>query len=135
MLKQLFKNAFKPKDAKFGYNLYFVSALKNHNEVKEFEKGKCSVTFENRTMTIQQGDNIIVEKMSNVSSIRTWAYKRRYLIIEFNTKNHNEYKFSLEMSNNIANGIVIKTLTRYADALNIPLEYCGITKDDDETDI
>lgn len=125
MFKKLFKNAFKPKDAEFGFNLKYVSGLKNHNEIKGFQKGDCKLNFKNREMIIQQGENIIVEKMSNVSLVRTWDFQRRYLIIEFNTKNHNEYKFSVEMSGNVANIILIQPLVRYLDSLEIPLEHCG----------
>lgn len=132
MLKQLFKNAFIPKEMKFGFNLQFISGLKNHNEIKGFQKGDCALNFENQKMYIRQGDNEIVENVSNISSVRSWAFKRRYLIIEINTKNHNEYKFSIEMSGNVANIILINPFIRYFDSHGIPFEYCAESDSEDE---
>jgi len=130
MLKQLFKNAFKPKDAKFSFNIEFINGTLNHNPISNIKRGKCQLNFENQKFTIKQNDEILTDYMTDVDSIRTWTFQGN-VYFAINTKTYNEYKFSF--------GTVdfwLKSLERYAIAFNIPFEYCGESiNNDDETDI
>ena len=123
VFKQAIANIFDKQKAKFGFNLNYVSGFLNHNEIKNFQKGICSINFENKQMTIKQNNEILVEEMKDVHSVRTWEYKRRYLIIEINTKTYNEYKFSIEIAGNVGNMIILKPLFTYLDAFGIPCEH------------
>lgn len=126
MLRQLFKNAFKPKEAKFGFNLDYIDGSLNHNPINNIKRGKCQLNFENQTFTIKQNDESLIDYMSDVHSIRTWTFKGNvYFAID--TKTHNEYKFSFG-----AVDYWLKALEKYATAFEIPFEYCGESDSDDE---
>ena len=126
MFKQLFKNAFQPKEAKFGFNLNFVSGTLNHNPISKLKAGKCALNFENQIMYIKQGDEVLTENVSDIESIRTWTYKRKAFVMHIFTKTHNEYKFSTAFDNeNMLKMLILESLTRYANAHNIPNEFCG----------
>lgn len=128
MLKQIFNNLFNRKEAKIGSNVDFVNGTLNHNSITTIQAGKCALNFENQIMTIQQGDNILTENMSDVSSMRTWTFKGNvYLAIE--TKTYNEYKFSF---GNV--DLWLKSIENYSIAFGIPFEYCGESKENDDKD-
>ena len=84
MLKQLFKNAFQPKEAKFGFNVEFVNGTLNHNPISNLQAGKCALNFEKQIMTIKQNNNVLTENMTDVESIRTWSLNRELFFIQFN---------------------------------------------------
>lgn len=129
MLKQIFNNLFNRKEAKIGFNIDFVNGTLNHNPITKLNAGKCSLTFEKQTMYIKQGDIVLTENMSDVASMRTWTFKGKiYIAIE--TKTYNEYKFCFGDVD-----LWLKSLENYANAFNIPFEYCGESggNNDDET--
>lgn len=134
MLKQLFKNAFQPKEAKFGFDVEYVDGTLNHNPITNFQTGKCTLNFEKQIMTIKQNDNILTENMTDVESIRTWSLNRKFLFIQFNTKTHNEYKFKMDMSmdEKVMYLILMQPLTKYADAFGIPITFDGNFKENDK---
>lgn len=129
MLKQLFKNVFKPKDAKFGFNIEFINGTLNHNPINNIKRGKCQLNFENQAFTIKQKNEILTDYMTDVNSIRTWTFQGN-VYFAISTKTYNEYTFSF--------GTVdfwLKTIEKYANLFDIPFEYCGESKEyDDETD-
>lgn len=133
MLKQLFKNAFQPKEAKFGLNVEFVNGTLNHNPISKLQAGKCALNFENQKMIIKQGDNVLTENMTDVESIRTWSLNRKFLFMQFNTKTYNEYKFKMDMSmdEKVMYMILMQPLTKYADAFGIPITFDGNFREND----
>lgn len=135
MLKQLFKNAFQPKEAKFGFNVEFVNGTLNHNPISNLQAGKCALNFEKQTMTIKQNNNVLTENMTDVESIRTWSLNRELFFIQFNTKTYNEYKFKIKLADStIFNTMILQVLTRYADAFGIPITFDGNFKENDNED-
>lgn len=123
---QIFNNLFNRKYAKFGFNVDFVNGTLNHNVITKIKAGKCALNFENQTIIIKQGNEIITDNMSDVSSMRTWTFKGNvYFAIE--TKTYNEYKFCFG-----ATDLLLKSLENYANAFNIPFEYCEESNNHDD---
>ncbi len=132
MLKQLFKNVFDRKNAKFGFKLNFVSGTLNYKSITEIKSDKCTLNFENQAFKISQNDKFLTDKMENVCSIRTWIFKGRlYLVIE--TKRHDEFMFSFPgvEPSDLAIGMLLRPLEVYAKEFEIPFEYQGESKDDE----
>jgi len=128
MFKQIFNNIFNRKEAKLGFKIFFINGTINHKPITNIVKDKCLLDFENQTMIIKQGDVSLTEKMSDVSSMRTWTFKGNvYFAVE--TKTNNEYKFSF--------GTVdfwLKAVENYAKEFDIPFEYCGESEESSEDD-
>jgi hypothetical protein len=125
MLKQLFKNAFQPKELKFGYNVEFVNGTLNHNPINKIKAGKCELKFENQTFIFKQDNETLTDNMSDVEKIRTWTFKgKQYFCIE--TRTYNEYKFSMPViDNETVKLALLKPLIRIADAFNIDIQDDG----------
>ncbi len=125
MFKQLFKNAFNPKESKFGYNVDFVNGTLNHNPISKIKAGNCTLNFENQTFIFKQGEQTLIDNMSDIESIRTWTFKgKQYFSIE--TKTYNEYKFAMPiLENETIKHALLKPLFNIADAFNITIQDDG----------
>lgn len=125
MFKQIFDNIFNPKQAKFGYNVEFVNGTLNHNPINKIQAGKCALNFENQQFIFKQGDNIVIDNMNDIESIRTWTFKEK-MYFAIATRSYNEYKFSMpKLDNETIKLAILKPLIRYADAFNIIIQDDG----------
>ncbi len=126
MLKQIFKNLFDRKNAKLGFNLDFVKGDVNHNEITKIKKGKCKLNFENQQIIISQNNEIITDNMNDVYNFRTWTFKGN-IYFAISMKTHSEYMFSFGEVD-----FWLKSLENYAQAFDVPFEYCGESEETEE---
>lgn len=117
-LIQGFNNLFNRKKAKFGFKLEFIEGSVNHNSITKIQKGECQLNFEDGKIIIKQNNNQIIDSMTDVYNVRTWTFNdEQYFAIRMRT--HSEYMFNLK-----AASLLFRAIENYAQAFNVPIEYC-----------